>query len=146
VACREIKFDRVKEYVIDDQIRDLHHLSRLKITCLLPILGLYFDPKVSRLCIFMPKMISLYSYLHEGSRNPTAETKKKLALAIARAMKEIHDYPKDVSDSQQSFYSHQHLSPHNIMLRDETNVDSVLIADMGSHGLRKYASFFMGYN
>jgi len=29
VVCREIKFDRVKEYVIDDQIRDLHHLSRL---------------------------------------------------------------------------------------------------------------------
>ena len=32
------------------------------------------------------------------------------------------------------------------MLRDEKDVDSVLIADMGSHGLRKYASFFMGYN
>ena len=106
VVCREIKFDRVKEYVIDDQIRDLHHLSRLSISCLLPILGLYFDPKLSRLCIFMPKVISLYSYLHDTSRQLTSETKKKLALAIARALKEIHDRPKDVSDSQQSFYSH----------------------------------------
>jgi hypothetical protein len=124
----------------------LHQLNRLQISSLLQIIGLFFDPKVSRLCIFMPKMVSLYSLIHESDRKLKSEKKKKLAVAIIRALKEIHDRPKDVSDSQQAFYSHQHLSSHNIMLKSEEDVSEVFIADMGSHPLRKYASFFMGYN
>ena len=43
--------------------------------------------------------------------------KKDLAIAIAKALKRIHDLPKtEVRDSELKYYAHKHLSSHNIFI------------------------------
>ena len=80
-----------------------------------------------------------------------------MAVAIARAMKNIHDKQKDHRvDNEQNYYSHRHLSSYNIVIAGLTNNNGilksknfesmrVLIADMNSEVLKKYAKLFMNY-
>ncbi|TNV73804.1 hypothetical protein FGO68_gene3892 [Halteria grandinella] len=149
VICREIQFNRVKDYVLEDIIKDMQQTMKLGLRqAILPILGIYQDPKSFTLNIFMPQMISLYQFISQGKHHLTATLKKDIALGIANALREIHQKPRDIMrDSQQGYYSHTHLSSHNVLLdvQDLSNLQ-VLLADMESENLRKYAKLFMQYN
>eukprot|EP00347_Sterkiella_histriomuscorum_P018444 403345487 len=152
VLCREIQFKRIKEYVVEDFIKEMICQQNTGLREVLPILGVNFDPKQMALYVLMPREQPLYKFIHqqENNRKIQPDLKKHIAIKIAYAMMKIQQKQKDPRiDIDQNYYSHKHLSSFNIMLngKEESFLQSlnVLISDMDSELLKKYAKLFMNY-
>lgn len=68
MLCRVIKFNRVKNYVIEEILRDAITLRKLNNKYLLPINAICFNERTEVIHILMPQKISLYEYLHESGQ------------------------------------------------------------------------------
>ena len=65
VVCREIQFQRIKLYNIEDFLKEICQLHCLGLDkAVMPILGVNFDEKKHLMNIFMPKETSLFQILH----------------------------------------------------------------------------------
>ena len=77
------------------------------------MLGFHYDPRVFTLNLFLPMETSLYHIIHESGEHLSPGQKKDLAIALVKALKQVHDRPRE---REHGFLSHQHLSSHNVMV------------------------------
>eukprot|EP00359_Climacostomum_virens_P000705 CAMPEP_0204896808 /NCGR_PEP_ID=MMETSP1397-20131031/378_1 /ASSEMBLY_ACC=CAM_ASM_000891 /TAXON_ID=49980 /ORGANISM="Climacostomum Climacostomum virens, Strain Stock W-24" /LENGTH=453 /DNA_ID=CAMNT_0052064473 /DNA_START=383 /DNA_END=1747 /DNA_ORIENTATION=+ len=132
IIYRKIVFSRLSGYVLEELTAEVSELRLLDIDGTLPIVGVCIELPVLGIVTPWMKAGSLYKALHVDNRKIDLNSKRKIAISIAKCMCLQH--------SAQQF--HGHLSSMNILLDDDLNT---FVGDNGLKKLKKYAGIMLNY-
>ncbi|CDW78463.1 protein kinase domain containing protein [Stylonychia lemnae] len=146
VLCRQVNFDRMTNYILEDYFIELCILDQIKIrSSLVPVLGYYI--KDQSLMIFQPEMLSLFELLHSKDkedlrRQLDAKEKYNISFEISKILYTLHQFNPP--------FCHGHISSHNIFLELKANNSikncRVKLGDLELMPLLKYANTFYKYS
>mmetsp|Transcript_31935 Transcript_31935/g.55024 ORF Transcript_31935/g.55024 Transcript_31935/m.55024 type:complete len:573 (-) Transcript_31935:1666-3384(-) len=132
VVLRKVSFSRLSGYVLEEISTEFERLAALKISSLLPLVGVYIQTPVLGVVHPFMERGSLHNVLHVSQVTLSFYQKILIARQIANCMTRLH---------RQKVY-HGHLSSHNVMIdRDWT----AYVGDVGLLKAKKYAGHMFGY-